>query len=41
MGCATLLPREDIEPAIRRADEGVYRPKALGRDRLAIAEAVG
>jgi diguanylate cyclase (GGDEF)-like protein len=41
MGCATLLPNEDIEPAIRRADEGVYRAKALGRDRLVMAEAVG
>jgi len=41
MGCATLRPDEDIEPAIRRADEGVYRAKALGRDRLVIAEGVG
>ena len=41
MGCATLLPDEDIEPAIRRADAGVYRAKALGRDRLVIAEAAG
>jgi len=40
MGCATLRPNEDIEPAIRRADEGVYRAKAQGRDRLVIAEAL-
>jgi diguanylate cyclase len=40
MGCASLRPNEDIEPAIRRADEGVYRAKAQGRDRLVIAEAV-
>jgi diguanylate cyclase (GGDEF)-like protein len=40
MGCATLRPNEDIEPAIRRADEGVYRAKAQGRDRLVIAEAM-
>lgn len=40
MGCASLQPNEDIEPAIRRADEGVYRAKAQGRDRLVIAEAV-
>ncbi len=40
MGCASLQPDEDIEPAIRRADEGVYRAKAEGRDRLVIAEAV-
>ena len=38
MGCATLLPNEEIEPAIRRADEGVYRAKSLGRDQLVIAE---
>lgn len=35
LGGATLLPEEDVESLLRRADEALYKAKAAGRDRLA------
>jgi len=34
LGAAGLLPGEDVESLLRRADEAVYRAKAAGRDQL-------
>ncbi|MES2948319.1 MAG: GGDEF domain-containing protein [Pseudomonadota bacterium] len=38
MGCTQLQAGEEIEEAIKRADEGLYRAKREGRDRLAIVD---
>jgi diguanylate cyclase (GGDEF)-like protein len=39
MGCALLRADDEVEQAIHRADESLYRAKAEGRDRLAVASA--
>jgi len=40
MGCALLRADDEVEQAIHRADESLYRAKAEGRDRLAVASAM-
>ena len=34
LGAAGLLPGEDVESLLSRADEALYKAKAAGRDRL-------
>ncbi len=38
VGVSELRPGEDIEEVIRRADDALYRAKAAGRNRCAVAE---
>jgi PleD family two-component response regulator len=39
MGCALLRADEEVEQAIHRADESLYRAKTQGRDRFDVSVA--